>query len=330
MPFFVILIFVILDTGTGTILFVRFFMAIFASWSRGLGKTRKNWFTRISELFQSGNQLSDDLFDELEALLLESDVGIETTADLIDEMRSVKFGQEHPAVEVRKWLRERIQHLLQTEASDNFTREKPYVQMVVGVNGTGKTTTIGKLAWKLRARGDRVLLACSDTFRAAAGEQLEIWAKRAQADCIRQQPGADPASVAFDALDAAIARGIDTLLIDTAGRLHTKAHLMEELKKIRRVLDKRLPGAPHSVLLVLDSTTGQNGLRQAEQFTLDIGVTELALTKLDGTARGGIVLAIRRKLGLPVRWVGVGEGIDDLLPFDARAFAEALLGEGQE
>jgi fused signal recognition particle receptor len=320
MPFFVILIVVILDTGTGNIL-ARFFMAIFTSWSRGLGKTRKNLFTRISELFQPGNQFSDDLFDELEALLLESDVGVETTADLVDEMRSVKFDQEHPADEVRKWLRERIQQLLQTEASHNFSREKPYVQMVVGVNGTGKTTTIGKLAWKLRARGDRVLLACSDTFRAAAGEQLEIWAKRAQAD---------PASVAFDALDAAIAREVDTLLIDTAGRLHTKIHLMEELKKIRRVLEKRLPGAPHSVLLVLDSTTGQNGLRQAEQFAHDIGVTELALTKLDGTARGGIVLAIRRKLGLPVRWVGVGEGIDDLLPFDARAFAEALLGEGQD
>jgi fused signal recognition particle receptor len=329
MPFFVILIVVILDTGTGNIL-ARFFMAIFTPWSRGLGKTRKNWFMRISELFQPGNQFSDDLFDELEALLLESDVGVETTADLIDEMRSVKFDQEHPAAEVRKWLRERIQQLLQTEASDRFTREKPYVQMVVGVNGTGKTTTIGKLAWKLRTRGDRVLLACSDTFRAAAGEQLEIWAKRAQADCIRQQPGADPASVAFDALDAAIAREVDTLLIDTAGRLHTKIHLMEELKKIRRVLQKRLPGAPHSVLLVLDSTTGQNGLRQAEQFAHDIGVTELALTKLDGTARGGIVLAIRRKLGLPVRWVGIGEGIDDLLPFDARAFAEALLGEGQD
>ena len=305
-------------------------MTAVQSWNQGLGKTRKKWFTRISDIFQPGSRVSDDLFDELEALLLESDVGIETADGLIDEMRSVKFGSQNPAVEIRRLLRERIQQILQAGSSDRSGREKPYVQMVVGVNGTGKTTTIGKLAWKLKTHGDHVLLACADTFRAAAAEQLEIWAKRAQADCIRQQPGADPASVAFDALNAAIARGVDTLLIDTAGRLHTKVHLMEELKKIRRVIEKRLPGAPHSVLLVLDATTGQNGLRQAEQFAHDVGVTEVALAKLDGTARGGIVLAIRNKLGLPVHWIGIGEGIDDLLPFDAGAFAEALLGEEEE
>ena len=201
-------------------------MAIVQSWNEGLGKTRKKWFTRISDIFQPGSRISDDLFDELEVLLLESDVGIETAAGLIDEMRSVKFGLQNPAAEIRRLLRERIQQMLQTGSSEDFGREKPYVQMVVGVNGTGKTTTIGKLAWKLKTRGDHVLLACADTFRAAAGEQLEIWAKRAQADCIRQQPGADPASVAFDALDAAIARGIDTLLIDTAGRV-------EKFMKIR-------------------------------------------------------------------------------------------------
>ena len=202
--------------------------------------------------------------------------------------------------------------------------------LVVGVNGTGKTTTIGKLARRFEEEGKKVLLAGADTFRAAAGEQLEVWAKRTGADVIRQSSGADPASVAFDALQAAIARELDVLIVDTAGRLHTKVNLMEELKKIRRVLSRQMESAPHEVLLVLDATTGQNGLSQAERFTRSVGITGIALTKLDGTAKGGIVVAIHRKLGIPVKWVGVGEGMDDLVPFDAGAFVGSLVGEEGE
>ena len=197
---------------------------------------------------------------------------------------------------------------------------------MVGVNGTGKTTTIGKLARRFRREVKTVLLAAADTFRAAAGEQLDVWAERSGARLIRQAPGADPASVAYDALDHAARHCVDVLLVDTAGRLHTKQNLMEELKKIRRVLSKRMPSAPHETLLVLDATTGQNGLRQARIFTEAAGVTGIVLTKLDGTAKGGMVLAIRQETGIPVRWAGAGEEVDDLLPFDAEAFAEGLFG----
>jgi len=206
---------------------------------------------------------------------------------------------------------------------------RPYVVLVVGVNGAGKTTTVGKLAGLYHAAGKKVLVGAADTFRAAANEQLDIWSQRAGVEIVRQKSGADPAAVAYDTLNAAIAREADVVVIDTAGRLHTRVNLMEELKKIRRVLEKRMPGCPHEVLLVLDATTGQNGLQQARRFGEAVGVTGLVLTKLDGTAKGGIVLAIRDELRLPVRFVGVGEALDDLQPFDARLFVEALF-EGSE
>lgn len=300
---------------------------VLKSWDSGLHKTRQNVFSRISQIFKGSNKITDELFDELEAVLIESDVGVEMSFKLIDALRSFRIDGDNTADQIRMALKKMIQDQLIETLPFSSVQNKPHVTMVVGVNGTGKTTTIGKLAWKMRQAGQRVLLAGADTFRAAAAEQLEIWADRAGADCIRQKSGADPASVAFDALDAAIARHMDILFVDTAGRLHNKANLMEELKKIRRVLDKRLSGAPHSTLLVLDAITGQNGLRQAEQFAKDVGVTEVALTKLDGTARGGIVLAIKERLGIPVRWIGVGESIEDILPFDAHAFVEAMFGE---
>jgi fused signal recognition particle receptor len=226
-------------------------------------------------------------------------------------------------------LKEKVRAFIEDANSEpRAFGEKPWVILVVGVNGTGKTTTIGKLGHRFKQEGRKVLLAGADTFRAAAAEQLEVWASRSGIPVITQKYGADPASVAYDALDHAVRHGTDVLIVDTAGRLHTKANLMEELKKIRRVLAKRMAFAPHETLLVLDATTGQNGLRQAEMFTQAAGVTGIVLTKLDGTARGGIVLGIKRETGIPVRWVGLGEGIDDLLPFDAEAFAEGLLGEG--
>jgi len=303
-------------------------MSLLKPWDKGLQKTRKNFFSRMGRIFQNSEKISDALYDELEVLLIESDVGVETALFLIEELRSARLESGNVAGQVRQILKERMREILSDENGlTNNVSVKPHVCMVVGVNGTGKTTTIGKLAWYEKMRGHKVLLACADTFRAAAGEQLEVWAKRAKADCIRQKIGADPASVAFDALNAAIARNADMLFVDTAGRLHTQVNLMEELKKIRRVLDKRMAGAPHTTLLILDATTGQNGLRQAEQFNQSVGVTETALTKLDGTARGGIVLAVKKQLGLPIRWVGLGEELEDLIPFDAGSFINGLFGE---
>ncbi|MBN1779950.1 signal recognition particle-docking protein FtsY [bacterium] len=310
-------------------------MAIFQPWNRGLRKTRKNVFSRIAQIFQNKTVLSDDMLEEIEALLIESDAGVETSQSLIDALKSHQFssdtGSGQPEDQVMRFLKRTIQEMLKEDDPGSIRETaRPLVMLVVGVNGSGKTTTIGKLAWNMKDSGRTVLVAGADTFRAAAGEQLDVWAKRAGVDCIRQTTGADPASVAFDALEAAVARGVDVLLVDTAGRLHNKVNLMEELKKISRVLGKRLPGAPHEIVLVLDATTGQNGLRQAEQFARAVGVTQVALTKLDGTARGGIVLAIKNTLGIPVKWAGVGEGIGDLLPFDAEAFAEGMLGEGKD
>jgi len=297
------------------------------SWNEGLQKTRKNIFSRIGQIFQRGVKVSDELFDEMEALLIESDMGVELSMNLIESLRQERLEGEDISGQVRRILKNRIRDILTEEVRPHDTlTAKPRVIMVVGVNGTGKTTIIGKLAWRMKQNNVRVLLAGADTFRAAAGEQLEIWARRSGVDCIRQDTGADPASVAFDALDAAISRDVDILFVDTAGRLHTKVNLMEELKKMKRVLEKRMPGAPHSTLLVLDATTGQNGLVQAKQFTQSVDVTEIALTKLDGTARGGIVVAIKQELGIPIRWVGMGEGLEDLQPFDADAFVRGLFG----
>jgi len=306
-------------------------MAFFSKkWEMGLSKTRTGILDRISGALRGKRQLDEATLEELEQILIESDVGFDTAMRLFDALRSRPAGKGDAIEEgVRALLKSEILETLKGPSdlsTVSFMKEQPHVIVVVGVNGMGKTTTIGKLAHRFRQDGQKVLLAGSDTFRAAAGEQLAVWANRAGADLIRQKSGSDPASVAYDALDAAMARNVDVLMVDTAGRLHTKVNLMEELKKINRVLKKRLESAPHEVLLVLDATTGQNGLSQAKLFRDAVDVTGIVLTKLDGTARGGIVVAIHQMLGIPVQWVGLGEGIDDLVPFDADAFVKGMLG----
>jgi fused signal recognition particle receptor len=300
-------------------------------WEKALAKTRQGFLERMTGLFRGSSKVDPSLYDGLEELLIEADVGAEPAMELVDSIRSEIRKRESAAPEdVRRLLKEKIVQALadpnKAPGPSAVPEPSPRVVLVVGVNGTGKTTFIGKLAHHYKTAGKKVLLAAADTFRAAAGEQLEIWAARAGADVVKQPQGSDPAAVAFDALDAALARKVDVLIVDTAGRLHTRNNLMEELKKIHRVLSRKMPGAPHEVLLVLDAVTGQNGLSQARLFQEAGGLTGIVLTKLDGTARGGIVLAIRRSLGVPVRWIGTGEGIDDLLPFDPGAFAEGLLG----
>ncbi len=297
-------------------------------WASGLSRAGKSLRDGITRLFTAAGPDRDAILDGLETALLEADAGPDTAADLVEAVRNVRIPEgADEAAAVRLVLKERIRGLLAGCGPDpSAFREKPWVVLVVGVNGTGKTTTIGKLAHRFVSEGRKTVIGAADTFRPAANEQLAIWAGRAGVPVISQKPGADPASVAFDALDHAVGQSADALLIDTAGRLQTKVNLMEELKKIRRVLSRRMPSAPHETLLVMDATTGQNGLAQARQFTEAAGVTGIALTKLDGTARGGVVLAIRRTLGLPIRWAGLGEGIDDLQPFDAEAFAEGILG----
>lgn len=298
-------------------------------WEKGLGRTREGFLEKLTRVFKGKGRENNALWEDLERILIEGDVGVETTSWIIDGIKEeFSEGQDDLEEGIRSLLKQKVLRAVRVDegvADLNFAA-KPHVILVVGVNGTGKTTTIGKMAHRFRKEGKKVLLACADTFRAAAGEQLEVWGKRVGVDVIRQLTGADPASVAFDALDAATARGVDVLIVDTAGRLHTKVNLMEELKKIRRVLAKRMESAPHEVILVLDATTGQNGLSQARLFTEAVGVTGIVLTKLDGTARGGIVLAIHGNLGIPVKWVGVGEGLEDLLPFDAEVFVEGLFG----
>ena len=301
-----------------------------SKWQQGLGKTRNGLLGRISQAFKGKKLVNESLLEDIEEILIESDVGVETTQQIIENLKQLILEQNDNAeAKVRALLKKEILEIIKNNQNITITEQlrRPHVILVVGVNGTGKTTTIGKMAHLFRRENKKVLLAGADTFRAAAGEQLEVWAKRAGADVVKQSIGADPASVAYDALDAAVARKVDILIVDTAGRLHTKVNLMEELKKIKRVLSKRLESAPHEVLLILDATTGQNGLNQAKIFTHDVGVTGVVLTKLDGTAHGGIVIPIIQRLGIPVKWVGVGEGLDDLIPFDAEAFVEGMLGE---
>lgn len=292
-------------------------------WDKGLSKSRSVW-SRISGVFQHSGGTDEAALDALEETLLEADVGLDAADEILNEARGTLKGAADPLDALRGLLID----LLKKEAPEipgAEAADAPHVILVVGVNGTGKTTTIGKLAHRFKQQGKKVILAGADTFRAAAGEQLEIWSQRADAELIRQKHGADPAAVAFDALDAAVSRGVDVLIIDTAGRLHSRSNLMDELAKIRRVLKKRFRPAPHEVLLVLDATTGQNGMRQAESFAETAGVTGIVLTKLDGTAKGGIVLAIQKRLGIPVQYVGVGETIDDLLAFHPEAFVDGLL-----
>jgi len=303
----------------------------FGKWERVLAKTRKGVLGRISNVFKGENRIDEDLFEKIEQILIESDLGVESTLKIIEDLREgLTDGEAVLEERIRVLLRQEMLELVRDKetSSDSEFKEKPHIILVVGVNGTGKTTTIGKIACRFHKEGKKVLLAGADTFRAAAGEQLEILGKRAGVDVVRQCMGADPAAVAFDALNAALARGVDVLIVDTAGRLHTRVNLMEELKKIHRVLGKKMTAAPHEVLLVLDATTGQNGLSQAKLFTEAVGITSIVLTKLDGTARGGIVVAINQALGIPVKWVGVGEGLEDLIPFDAEGFVEGLFGEG--
>ncbi len=296
-------------------------------WEKGLARTRGGVLGKIAGLFAGRKRISDDMLDELERILIESDIGVKTTLDIIEQIRQrMRQGRKFTEEGVREILKETLIERVRSEWEQLNSTHRPYVVLIVGVNGTGKTTTIGKLAYMYKKRDKKVLLACADTFRAASAEQLEEWSRRAGADLIRQSAGADPASVAFDALEAAIARRVDILIIDTAGRLHTKVNLMEELGKIFRVLRKKSDTAPHEVLLVIDATTGQNGLNQARLFAETVDVSGIVLTKLDGTARGGIVVSIYQELGIPVKWVGLGEGLEDIVPFDAEAFVEGMLG----
>ena len=299
----------------------------------GLSKTLDGLSGKISEVLRRSPALDEETLEEIEEILIRADVGVNATLRIIDRLRERL--RDGPAPErTEDWVRARLaDELLEIlraaqPPGRGPSAARPHVILVAGVNGSGKTTTIGKLACRYGASGKRVLLAACDTFRAAAIDQLSIWSERSGADIVRHRPGADAASVAFDALDAARSRDMDVVIIDTAGRLHTSINLMEELKKIRRVLGTCLPDAPHETLLVLDATTGQNAVAQARQFHADIGVTGLVLAKLDGTARGGVVIAIADELGLPVSMVGMGEGQDDLTDFEPEAFVTALF-EGE-
>ncbi len=296
-----------------------------------LTKTRVSLVDNVRRVFTGRSAVDDDLLEELEQILIEGDLGVETTLGIIADMRRIARerrinGPEEFLLALKEELITILDpgdHVLRWEAPEGGT----HVTLIAGVNGSGKTTTTGKLAARLKADGKSVMLGAADTFRAAAVEQLTIWSERANVPIIKHKDGADPAAVAFDAADAAASRNIDNLLIDTAGRLHTKVNLMEEMKKIQRVVAKRIPGAPHEVLLVLDATTGQNGLQQAKVFTESLHVTGIVLTKLDGTAKGGIAVAIQKQLGIPIKLIGIGESIEDLQPFNAREFVEALFSQ---
>ena len=290
-----------------------------------LARTRRAAFGRIATLF-GATEITPDLWDDLEAALIQADVGVATAHALLDRLRACVKGEGIlRADQLQAVLKDELRSLLGPPArASEFDSARPAVVLIVGTNGSGKTTSIAKLAAHYRNAGRKVLLVAADTFRAAAGEQLDVWAARAGVELIGGQPGADPGSIAFDALQAARARGFDVVLVDTAGRLHTKYNLMQELKKVRNVIAKSLPGAPHETYLVLDGTTGQNALAQASQFKDAVEVTGVIVTKLDGTAKGGMVFAVTHELGLPVRYIGTGEKIGDLTPFDAPAFVDGL------
>lgn len=299
-------------------------MGLFDKMFSGLSKTREN-MVELEELFQGYAPDSEDFYDNLEEILIMSDVGIETAEKVIKEMRKLTWERRfRKGEEAREGLIELLSKMLGADDSSLHMETTPSVILMVGVNGVGKTTTIGKLASRLSAEGKKVLLCAGDTFRAAAAEQLGIWAERSGCDFIRHEEGSDPAAVVYDAINAAKARKANAVIIDTAGRLHNKQNLMNELNKISRVIERELPEADVETLMVLDATTGQNGLIQAKQFLETSGLTGIVLTKLDGTAKGGIVFAIANELQLPVKFVGVGEGIDDLIPFNPKDFTEAL------
>lgn len=299
---------------------------------KSLERSRSTFFGRLTDLLRRGGS-GEDIWDEAEEVLIGADVGVATAMGLLGRVREQLQGAKSGETDLLATLKAEVLNDLRSaanesdaDASEDETTPKPLVILVVGVNGSGKTTTIAKLAALYRDEGKSVILAAADTFRAAAIEQLQVWGERAGAEVIAHSHGGDPAAVAFDALQAAQARDADVLIVDTAGRLHTKGNLMEEMKKIGRVLSRVDETAPHEVLLVLDATTGQNGLAQAREFTQAIGCTGIVLTKLDGTAKGGVVLAIAEQLGLPVRFIGTGEGMEDLAPFDPEEYVDALFG----
>ena len=298
---------------------------------KGLEKTKTSVFSRISKAIMGKSTVDDEVLDNLEEILITSDVGVETTLKIIDRIQARVARDKYLGTsELNRILKEEIMGLLQENESGDGTTfdipadKKPYVIMVVGVNGVGKTTTIGKLAHNFKKAGKKVVLGASDTFRAAAVSQLLIWAERVGVPCVQQGQGADPASVAFDTVKSAVAQDADVVIIDTAGRLHNKVNLMRELTKIKTVMQKVVPDAPHEILLVLDASTGQNAIEQAKQFTAATEVNALALTKLDGTAKGGVVIGISDQFKIPVKYIGVGEGIDHLQVFDRKAFVDSL------
>ena len=302
-------------------------MGLFSKLKDGLSKTRKAVISQIDTMLSSFSKIDDELFEELEELLVMGDVGVPTAEKICDELRDIvkKNNVTDPAA-IKFLLRDIVTKMLEGGEQLNISTY-PAIILVIGVNGVGKTTTIGKMAKLLTDEGNNVLLAAADTFRAAAIDQLDIWAQRSGAQIIKQKEGSDPAAVVYDAIAAAKARDVDVIICDTAGRLHNKKHLMDELAKINRVIDRELPDAAKENLLVLDATTGQNAVNQAEQFKQATGITGIILTKLDGTAKGGVVLAIRDGMGIPVKYIGVGEQVDDLQPFNAQDFARALFGE---
>nr|WP_240945977.1 signal recognition particle-docking protein FtsY [Pseudomaricurvus alkylphenolicus] len=303
--------------------------SIWARIKAGLSRTSANFAEGLGLLFLGKKEIDDDLLEEIETQLLVADVGLEATTDIIDKLTErVERKQLSDPQALYEALKESLMELLKkVESPLQLEEKKPYVILVVGVNGVGKTTTIGKLARRFQGQGKSVMLAAGDTFRAAAVEQLQVWGERNQVPVVAQHTGADSASVIYDAVASAQAKGVDVVIADTAGRLHNKANLMEELSKVKRVMAKLDNTAPHEVLLVLDAGTGQNALNQAEQFIDAAKVTGMALTKLDGTAKGGVIFALSQKFGIPVRFIGVGEGIDDLQPFEADAFVQALFSD---
>ena len=301
-------------------------MGFFEKIKNGLKKTKEAISSTLGGVFSGFSGVSDEFYDELEESMILADLGVETSVKAVELLRQrVREQKLKEAQEVQDALKDSLVEMLNVGDTELKMTTRPTVVLVIGVNGVGKTTTIGKLATNYVRQGKKVLLCAGDTFRAAAADQLEIWAGRAHAEIVRQHEGADPAAVVYDGIQAAKARGTDLILIDTAGRLHNKANLMNELGKISRIVDRELPDADKEVLLVLDGTTGQNGLMQAKEFKQIAGVTAIALTKLDGTAKGGIVIAVADALQIPVKFIGVGEQPDDLMPFDARAFVDALL-----
>ncbi|WP_314894390.1 signal recognition particle-docking protein FtsY [uncultured Capnocytophaga sp.] len=315
---------------------MNFFKKLFSSekkesLDKGLEKSKTSFFDKLTRAIAGKSKVDDDVLDELEGILVSSDVGVDTTLKIIDRIeKRVSRDKYLGTNELNKILREEIANLLsETHLGEETdfsipTNKKPYVIMVVGVNGAGKTTTIGKLAYQLKQKGLKVILGAADTFRAAAIDQLQVWADRVQVPIIKQQTGSDPASVAYDTLSSAISQGADVVIIDTAGRLHNKINLMNELTKVKRVMQKLLSDAPHEVLLVLDGSTGQNAFEQAKQFTKATEVTALAITKLDGTAKGGVVIGISDQFQIPVKYIGVGEGINDLQVFNKYEFVDSF------